>query len=112
MSKDTTCMYSVIRNVSGGTKNFPWIPPHGRELAANAEVSIFGSILEAVNRGDRFGPEPMDSLEAAVERGDIEIRTLPKPILMDELLDDVKVISLVNDALVLEDPCWESLSAA
>ena len=111
MSMDTTCLFSVVRNISGGTKNFPWLPPHGRELTDNEEYSIFGSVLEAVSRSnDRFGARFNDDLEGALERGDIEIVTLPKPILLDEGTLATKMITLQAGSLVLEDPCWESLS--
>ena len=113
MSMDTTCVYSVVRNVSGQTKNFTFLPPHGRELADQEEYAIFGSILEAVSRSnDRFGARFPDALEAALEAGDLEIRTLPKPILIDEGTLETKMITLQAGSLVLEDPCWESLSQA
>lgn len=112
MAMDTTCLFSVVKNVSGVKKRFTCLPPHGRELDANEELSIFGSVLEAVNRGDRYGDRWMNGLEAAVENGDLEIRALPKPILVDELTPDVKMVSLIGGSLTLEDPCWESLSVA
>lgn len=111
MAMDTTCVFSVVRNVSGQSKNFPFLPPHGKELADQEEYSIFGSVLEAVTRSnDRDGNRFNNDLEAALERGDLEIRTLPKPILLDESLLVTKMITLQGGSLVLEDPCWESLS--
>lgn len=110
MAMDTTCVFSIVRNSSGGKKNFPFLPPHGKELDANEEYSVFGSVLEAVSRGDRFGAVFHDSLEASLESGDLEILTLPKPILLDEGTLVPKMLTLQAGSLVLEDPCWESLS--
>lgn len=113
MSMDTTCLYSVVRNTSGQTKNFPFLPPHGKELDDQEEYSVWGSVLEAVNRGDRSGGRFQSDLDAALEN-DLEIRTLPKPILTDESQPGLptKMITLTGGSLVLEDPCWESLSLA
>ena len=44
------CLYSVVKNVSGGTLTCSWLPPHGKQLAANATYTVFGSILNAINR--------------------------------------------------------------
>lgn len=104
---DTGCLFSVVKNISGGTMNFPFLPPHGKVLEADEEYSIFGSVLEAVTRGDRFGGRFTRALETSIERHYLEIRSLPKPIMTDETTDAVKVISLDNGSLVLDDPCWE-----
>ena len=66
---DVTCMYSTVKNISGVSKNFPFLPPHGRTLAADEEVTVFGSILEAITRSnDRFGRTEQDSLEEVLRR--------------------------------------------
>jgi hypothetical protein len=105
---DSSCLYSTVRNISGETKKFPALPPHGVELAANEELTVFGNILEAVNRGDRSGRKHMDSFEAAVQNGLLEIRSTPAPILTDEVTDDIQMIVLQSGSLAVANPCWES----
>lgn len=105
---DLTCLFSTVKNVSGITMNFPFLPPHGRSLTNNEEVTIFGSILEAVTRSnDRFGKRDQQGLQDALEKDWLEIRNTPAPILTDEVDGDLKTIGLNTGALVLNDPCWE-----
>lgn len=104
---DTTCTMSVVRNTSGAARRFTFLPPHGRKLANNEELTVFGSILEAVNRGDRFGRRSMDALDFALSRGQLEIKSLPHPILTDVSNGTVKMIDLSAGALIVVDPCWE-----
>lgn len=105
---DTTCLYSTVKNISGSSMVFPALPPHGVRLDANEEMTVFGNILEAVNRGDRSGRKHMDSLESALAHGYLEIRNTPAPILTDETTADVQMLILNNGALGVANPCWET----
>ena len=113
MSMDVACLYSTVKNISGVLKNFTFLPPHGVELAINGQITVFGSILEAVNRGDRFGNRFMNALEVAIEAGQLEIRNTPAPIYLDEVgVGTPKMLRVQNQTVVVDDPCWQSLSAA
>ena len=105
---DKDCLYSVIKNTSGGTKKFGFLPPHGVELASDEEYSVFGNILEALsNSGDRISARrSQQALAAAIDRGDIEIINTPAPILVSPN-GTVKMITVGNDgSLSSADPCW------
>lgn len=105
---DVTCLYSTVKNISGNTLKFPFLPPHGRELDNNEEVTVFGSILEALTRSnDRFGGRDQAALEECLGRDWIEIRNTPHPILTDETTEDLKMIILDNGSLAVADPCFE-----
>lgn len=109
MPVDVSCIFSTVKNTSGGTKKFGFLPPHGRELTANEEFTVFGSILEAVANanGDRVtSRRHMVAFEAAIERGDIEIMNTPAPILQDQTTSAVKMLRLNSGALGTIDPCW------
>lgn len=105
---DNTCLFSTVRNISGITMNFPFLPPHGQNLANNEEVTMVGSVLEAIRRGDRFGNRDENGLIAALERDWLEIRATPAPILTDEVTADVNTIGLNSGSLVVNTPCWET----
>ena len=110
---DHSCLVSTVKNTSGVDKFFGFLPPHGKRLAADEEINIFGDVKEAVNRGDRFGNRSMKSLQDSLDRGDLEIVNTPMPIAYDETLANSKVVGIDNGALSLTDPCWEtSLSEA
>lgn len=109
MANDTSCLYSTVRNSSGGRKKFGFLPPHGRELAANEEFTVFGNIHDAVIRGERVtSRRNIQALEAAIERGDLEIISTPSPI-FENKDGDPKMLHLNSlGALVVDDPCWTS----
>ena len=105
---DHSCLMSTLKNVSGGPLKFGFIPPHGKELADQEEINVFGNILEGVNRGDRFGNRFANGLLDALDANLIEIIQTPTPILFDATLDNTKIIVLDNGSLDLADPCWET----
>ena len=104
---DHSCLVSVLRNTSGQRKTFGFIPPHGKTLAANEEISVFGNILEAINRGDRFGNRHMNALLDALDLGLITIVSTPAPILFDETLQTSHILGIDNGNVVISDVCWE-----
>lgn len=109
MTMDTTCLYSTVKNISGGAKFFGFLPPHGKRLANNEEYTVFGDIRNTVVNFDRNGEKrSIAALEAAVERGDLEIVSTPAPLLKDLTTGDTKMLSLDNGTLADVDPCWLS----
>jgi hypothetical protein len=107
---DLTCLYSTVKNISGGTMTFGFLPPHGRSLADDGEFTVFGNILDAVANGfDRVtSRRSILAFESAVDNGKLEIVHTPAPILKDVTLADGFMIVLDNGTLSVDDPCWES----
>jgi len=103
---DHSCLMSVLRNTSGVEMFFGFIPAHGRRLAAAEEISVFGNILEAVNRGDRSGNRHMNALLDSLDRGDITIVSTPAPVLFDETLQTSHILGIDNGNVVISDVCW------
>lgn len=110
---DSRCLFSTVRNISGGTKPFSFLPPHGRRLAHEEEYTVFGDIREAMVRVDRATSQRyMQALEDAIQRGDLEIVQTPAPILESQN-GTIKMIQLTNaGTLVAVDPCWASSFSA
>jgi hypothetical protein len=103
-------LVSTVRNTSGVTKRFSFLPPHGLQLANNAEVSIVGNIIEAVGRGDRGnGGRHRQALLNAIDDGDLVIVATPSPVL-ENGSGEPMVLVISGNTLTLENPCWESLS--
>lgn len=109
MAAKSACLYSVVKNTSGATKKFGFLPPHGRELANNEEYTVFGNIAESVNRGEWVtSKRHRDALDAALVAGTLEVIETPCIILYDETLDVSKALELDNSALADVDPGWAS----
>jgi hypothetical protein len=108
---DTTCLYSTVKNASGVRKKFGFLPPHGRELAADEEFTIFGDARQAMfggNRGSERSVARRDimAFEAAIARGDLIIVQTPSPILQDITTSESQMIQLDSGTLSAVDPCW------
>jgi hypothetical protein len=103
----TLTTHTTVKNISGGTKKFGFLPPHGMELTADEEITVFGDIREAVNRGDRFGNRFMTALASALENNELDIVNTPAPIFYDATADNSKIIVVDDGSVSIADPCWE-----
>lgn len=109
---DTSCLYSTVKNISGGTKKFGFLPPHGRELENNEEFTVFGDVRQQLggNRGSERSVARRDNaaFEQAVNDGDLQILSTPTPILQDVTTEEPQMLELDNGTLSTVDPCWFS----
>jgi hypothetical protein len=115
MALDVSCLYSTVKNTSGGRKKFGFLPPHGRELASGEEFTLFGHVTEAMIRFERTeARRNIVALENALRRGDLEILDTPAPLLQDYGGDTVhaKMLKLQGGTLSLVDPCWNTSTSA
>lgn len=111
MSTMSSCLYSTVKNVSGGTKKFTFLPPHGRELAANEEFTVLGDIVEAVTRGERVTSQRAHNALISATTGatpTLEIIKTPNPILFDPVNLYSKMLVIEAGVLGYNDPCWDS----
>lgn len=78
------CLFSIVKNTSGGTKHFGFLPPHGRTLTNNEELHVFGNVYDAIyrNAGHR-NQRLQDALGSAITDGDLTIKTSPCVIVYD-----------------------------
>ena len=106
----TTCLYSTVKNTSGVTKTFSFLPPHGRTLDEDDEFSVFGDIRQALggNQGSEHSVKNRDrvSFEQAIARGDLQILQTPSPILIDLDTEESQMLELDGGVLSAVDPCW------
>ena len=115
MAIDTTCLYSTVKNVSGGTRTFGFLPPHGRTLANNEEFTVFGDIRHSLggNQGRERSVQRRAHIafEAAVESGELEIVNTPHLILQDVTTNLPRMIQVNSGVLSSLDPCWDQTPA-
>ncbi len=109
MAQYTDCLYTTVKNVSGATRFFGFLPPHGRELVDDEEHSVAGDIFDAIARGERgTAQRHIDALLKAIEDGDMVIVKSASPIILDEVLDSSHVLQLASGELGIDEPCFES----
>lgn len=113
MAYDVTCLYSTLKNISGKSMFFAFLPPHGRRLANNEEFTVFGDIRDQVgNSGPTRRTDRIKAFEDAIEAGNLVIVSTPSPILKDTVSGASKALKLTSGTLSVQDPCWlNSVSA-
>lgn len=109
-SFDNSCLYTTVKNVSGGTRSFGYLPPHGRTLAANAQVSFAGDLANRFyGASNQRGHRQMTAFVADLDAGRLAVISTPSILLHDLTRDRTRVVKLVNNVLVMNDPCWLSV---
>lgn len=110
---DHSCLMTTLRNDSGGTKTFSFLPPHGQELTAGEEINIVGDVISAINRGDRFGSRFNEAYLNALDAGDLAVVSTPQQVVYDETLGVSRTLGVDDGSLSLSAVCWlTSLSEA
>ena len=98
-------LLSTLKNTSGVETVLGYIPPHGRRLAPNETITVFGNIVDRIaKKGERC----VSAFKRDLERGDIAIISTPSPVL--DLAGDTKVLAISGSSpgtLGAVDPSWE-----
>lgn len=105
---DTTCIQTRVKNISGSSKFFGFLPPHGQTVADTADVLIDGDLVDTLMRGGRQNKRKIAALKDALTNNYIEIIKSPGLFLYDSALTVVKTVKINNGTLSGEDPCYGS----
>ena len=109
----SACLYSTVKNTSGGTKKFGFLPPHGRELTTNQEFTLTGHIVAAISRGEPVTDRRhQQALQTSLTDGDLEVVETPCVVVYDETNDNSKMLQLDNGAIAWVDAVWDPDSAS
>lgn len=106
---DTSCLKSAVKNVSGDTKYFGFLPPTGLSLEADEEVEFMGRVEDAIARSCDDGGtlrRKMKGLFASIEAGNLIITKQPNPIVEDTVTGDPRILVVNNGTVNDDDPCF------
>lgn len=106
------CLFTTFKNTSGATKTFSFLPAHGRELAADEELTVFGDPIMAVTRANyRASKRNYDALALAIADGDLDVVSTPCVIVYDETDLASYALGSNNATVTAGAPDWGSSSA-
>lgn len=112
---ETGCLYTTIKNVSGQTMKFGFLPPHGRELDDAEELTILGDIVNAVVRAQRVtSKRNHDALLKALDGSNatgsklLAIVKSPAVFVFDEDSEETYIVVSSSDAVDLAAPCTDT----
>ncbi len=107
---DTTCLDTKVRNMTGATTTFGFLPPHGKTLTAGQEYTFFGSfpsLLQSIT-----SKRKRTAFQNALQSGDIVVVSSPTPFLYDATLDVTKTIKVDNGSVSAANPCGVAYSSS
>lgn len=106
------CLFSTVKNISGATKKFGFLPPHGRELEDEEEITVFGSITSAISRGEYVTDRRHQcALGSAVAEEELAIVASPCYFVFDEADNASYVLDSDEGTPVSRAPTWGSSDA-
>jgi hypothetical protein len=94
-------LLSTLKNTSGVEGAFGYIPPHGRRLAPNETITVFGNIADQIAKKGR---RSVDSFTKDLENGDIALLSTPSAVFNQG--GAPKVVSDTAGTLGVADPSW------
>ena len=107
---DTAFLYSTIKNTSGESRYFDFLPPHGVTLADDEELQLIGDIRNTITIGKEFGQaqRTIKAFEQAVADGDLTIVSIAPMVLQDAATGNSKLLVLSGGLLSVTDMPYDS----
>jgi hypothetical protein len=105
---DMACLKTVVKNTSGKTVFFAWVPPHGASLDNGDTVEIDGDILNAIGRSHRNAQRMVEAFISDLDNGYVAIVSKPNPILYDATAEDTVQIAVDDSTVNVEAPGYET----
>jgi hypothetical protein len=111
------CFYTTVKNISGFDRAFSFLGFHGKFLAAGAEYTEFGDLMQKLaNSGVQNKARKQNGLMRALvtyTRPDgrvvppqLHIKASPATILYDTTANVPKMVTLAGGVLGTADPCY------
>lgn len=104
---DTSCLYTIIKNISGGPLDAPYVPPRGRSLDADEEVSIPFLAFAGFDHKGRLRDNILAALEDHLNEGKITILKSFSPVVQDTVTDLPRVLTVASGTIDTLGACWD-----
>jgi hypothetical protein len=104
MAGPVDCLYTTVRNTSGHEAVFSFIPPHGRRMAADEQLTVAGNLVDRLAK--LTSNRNFKALERALQSGALAIVATPMTFVYDEAGDATHGVGIAGGALGEVDACW------
>jgi hypothetical protein len=100
---------TTVRNISGTTLRFSFLPPHGVELADGDTYSWTGGLTDI---GGAAGQESASrtrahrALQSSLDTGLLEVVSTPTPVFFDPTAAKPQVLTVDNAVIAAADTSW------
>jgi len=104
----SACLYSTVKNISGGKIRVPFIDNYGRDMANNETYSELGHPTQWIKRWRNWTPSLTAALKSCIEGNLVALIQTPSVVLND-VVDNQQLILQLNDSkLRVADKCTGS----
>lgn len=98
------CLYTTVMNTSGREAVFSFIPPHGRRMAADEQLTVAGNMVDRLAK--QTSNRNFKALERALDSGALTIVSTPTVFVYDADDDTTHGVGIAGGALGEVDACW------
>lgn len=106
MNAAVECLFTTVVNTKGTKLPAPWLPPHGRIMEVDEEVSVFGGVEALVARNHNNTNRTQKGLFYCLENEFVQIKKTASVVLFDAVAETTKVLRLNSTTLGTINPCW------
>lgn len=103
------CLHTTVRNMSGESRFYGFLPPHGQELSDGEELTVFGDLTDRV--AHPYDGRRERAYQTAIDAGLVIVKT-PLVHLYDPVAAETKGLALEDGSLGIVDPCWGAYSSS
>ncbi len=101
MAGTIVCRETVVRNESGMTLPFSFLPPHGVTLQDGETFSWPGDLEAALQKNLR----KLRAYHACLLNGYLVLIQSPSAYIEDEVTHDIKILGIASGSVEVDDPC-------
>jgi hypothetical protein len=103
------CLFTTVVRPLASSKKFAFLPPHGRELAQDEELTFFGSIGQvAQSHGQGVCQRYERAWAQAIADGELEVKETPCNIVYDDTDAASYMIVSSGGTVGTASPAWGS----
>jgi len=95
-------MGTTVINLKASAATFGFIPPHGRRLGPNEQMTVAHDLFAHVANNAR----KRQSLQRAMDNGHFAVLRTPAVQLFDAVSGEVRQLRINNGTLGTVDPCY------
>lgn len=98
------CLETRVRNATGKTAFFGFLPPHGRRLSAGEVFRSnvpFQTLLAGITK-----QRQREAFLDAIRDGSLRLLSTPSPVIYDPVTEEAKTLTVTGGVVGSADACW------
>jgi hypothetical protein len=106
------CLTTVVQNTSGVSMFFGFLGAHGATLPAGGQHNSVGDLVSRLMARPTRGVRDVYALDRALAAGTLAILSSPALHVYDAIESQTKIVTLSDNVLDVQNPCWGTFASA